>query len=44
MRTTKDSFDFGLAGVDVVREGLPFLVVGITLLTRGVESDFSAFS
>ena len=30
--------------VAVVREGLPFLVVGMTRLTSGVESDLSAFS
>jgi hypothetical protein len=36
--------DLGLEGVDVVREGLPFLDCGITLLTSGVESCFIAFS
>jgi hypothetical protein len=36
VRTTKDSFDFGFEGDVVVREGLPFLVDGMTRFTKGV--------
>jgi hypothetical protein len=44
VRTTNDSFDFGAAG-EVVRTGLPFLVVGITRFTRGVGGPcFAVFS
>ena len=44
MRTTNDSFDFGFEGDEVVREGLPFLVDGITRFMRGVPPVFIACS
>jgi hypothetical protein len=36
VKTTKDSFDLGLVGDEVILEGLPFLDVGMTRLTSGV--------
>lgn len=44
VRTTKDSVDLGCEG-EIIREGLPFLEVGITRFTRGVwESCGVVFS
>lgn len=41
VRTTKDSFDFGDDGDEVVaREGLPFLDWGIVFRMRGVATSF----
>jgi hypothetical protein len=40
VRTRKDSFDFGFEGAVGDRDGLPFFVVQITRLTRGVRSLF----